>query len=133
MNWKQFLKSDWRKFYLFGILSLFFMQYTINGKFDFISFITFIIVIPLFIALISFFLPSQGLTDISESYKIVFKPQILATTVALFYLLVNFLLYIHDPNRSFYGIPTIFMLIPSYLISCLIVWIYDKIRKKNKK
>ena len=90
-----------------------------------------IVGLVIFIALISFSVSAESLIAPVDSYKIIFKPQVFATTVALFYFIVNFLLYLHDSSRLLFGTLTIFLLIPSYIMSCLIVWVYNKFRKRK--
>lgn len=105
MNWKQFLKPDWKKIILSIIL--------------------------LIIGLVTYFTPSLRIVSISISFPILIGnyiggPQIVSLlniakeTKSIFLLLLILIILL------------LVLLIYWYLISCLIVWIYEKIRGKKK-
>jgi len=125
MNWKQFLKPDKRKIVVFLILSAFiYLTYFMIRKLDlyqpqntYLAIIFGIIfLLPNFILtsilfLITFFYanamtPTEfGLFKISNTYKII--------------------------SSAFSIIGWILVIIYWYILSCLIVWIYDKFRKRK--
>ena len=94
MTFKQFLKPDWRKIVIFGVLFLLFslMSYVISGSFT--------DVLP-FIGFPSIFYRFGGMTMVGY-YR----------------------------SSEFYLFNLLFDIIFWYLLPCLIIWIYDKVKKK---
>ena len=94
MNWKKFLKPDWRKIVIFVILMII------------------PIPIPLYASCKCFPAPCNCPTELMF-YPIIIMILLGAISISsLLLLLVD--------------------MIVSYLLSCLIVWIYDKIKVKKK-
>jgi hypothetical protein len=90
MNWKEFLKPDWKK--IFSMIIIFILSYI--------------------------FIPSAFFT-----YDVV-------GDISCFLLVVGGKCKGIEVRQEFNGIYAFFTAIISYLLSCLIVWIYNKARKK---
>jgi phosphatidylserine synthase len=97
MNWKKFLKPDWRKIVIFVILFV-------------IGFITFLIS------------SSFGVRVIPDSATEVL--------IAIFLPTIFITQFLGSSNIGFILILT---MVYWYILSCLIVWIYDRFRKVKKK
>jgi hypothetical protein len=103
MNWKQFLKPNWRKSVLFiiiAILGSFFILYGMN------------------------FSGRLGLS-VFDLYSILF------VILNLFLLIIPILSPFFNIFAIFIGLILNFFY--WYFLACLIVWIYDKFRKPKKK
>jgi hypothetical protein len=105
MNWKEFLKPDWRKIALTIIIFLFFIGYWVYN---------------FFVGIFGwcepcnheYYLPWESGACGHCGY-----PDLLT------YILIEI----------YWPLAIIIALFISYLLSCLIVWIYDKFRKVKKK
>jgi len=106
MNWKQFLKPDWRKITIFVIIILpsiiveacvnnLLSCQLISASFGYVLVLFTLLVFPIFLLFKIIGIPYQA-----------FLPWVLVLIINLLY---------------------------EYILSCLIIWIYDKFRKKNKK
>ena len=112
MNWKKFLKPDWRKIVVFVIIFTLICLGFLN----------------------SYFCPHimGGPLIIEKNSRILYDSFCSSTN-----FLGAFVTYLYNLN-SFsniinLSISIIVSLIILYIISCLIVWIYDKFRKVKKK
>ena len=95
MNWKEFLKPDWRK-----LLTLFILEF----------FITFIIL------LFGYSIPTWVVYLAAPN---------------VFYLENTVSSALSTEALSFHGsLSDVIVLFYRYILSCFIVWIYDKVRKK---
>ena len=127
MKWKQFLKPDWRKIVIFIILSVFISLLGLN----FTSIFNLYQIENIFVAIIFsiiFLLPSFVLKSIqfiiSLYYANILSPLEFGTLKASGTLTNLFLIF------SIFG--WVLDIIYWYILSCLIVLIYDKFRKKKK-
>jgi hypothetical protein len=126
MNWKQFLKPDKRKIVifviLFGFIGTFIWPAFIWNKFLENKSIHFLIGdekdIPF---------QMMGPEDIPFSIGFPFMFYFLGFNWGQEISISNW------PRQIIYFHFLIFDILFNYLLSCLIVWIYDKFRKKNKK
>lgn len=128
MNWKQFLKLDWRKLFLFCLISIILLD--ISKGANILDLIAIVFAIPVVIVIGSYLIEG-GLLPLTnlKAFIVVFQ-----FIIVIFYAILTFLFYLRYWNENwFYGIPLIVLLIPSFIISWSLIWIYDKSRKKSKK
>lgn len=117
MNWKQFLKPDRRKIVLFVLLAILFI----------FSIMIYLSSIP------------PGALCTTEECKIERARQDLIDILFLlivspFLVLDEYLVgYIPEFSNALNLIAIILSFFYWYILSCFIVWIYDRFRKKNKK
>jgi hypothetical protein len=122
MNWKQFLKPDWRKILLFIILLLIFYSIKVEQEEQLRAMMG----IDVYAACCAKIMDQQGnlrggtlegcaSQEIIQKYKSCEGMKISMQNEELF------------SNVKFF----LFFGIISYLLSCLIVWIYDKFRKNK--
>ena len=124
MNVKQFIKPDWRKVVLFVVLSILIILFMpISKGYLFVD------CIPAF--------PCPGGGPIFTSLITEITNQV-TIGLSIFYENPHYSVEknLKDfASRHLFGIiiELIFAIIFSYILSCFIVWIYDKIRKGRKK
>lgn len=90
--------------------------------------ITIVFAIPAFIVIGGYMIEGGLLPSPTnrKAFVVVFQ-----TIIVIFYAILVFLFYLRYWNENwFYGIPLIVLLIPSFIISWSLVWIYDKLKKK---
>jgi hypothetical protein len=103
MNWKQFLKPDWRKIVIFIVLFILLTPFSIfnvnlsERGFPFSY---------------SYYLAPEDCRGINGNVRCIIEP------MQIF-------------NWGYFILDVFIWAIISYLLSCLIVWIYDKFRKRK--
>ena len=96
MNFKQFLKPDWRKIVVFIILLIFI-----------------VIIIPIFIN------SGFGVLYVNAGFPLVFYEKTIINPS------------LGTEKTNFLMLNLVIDIIVLYVLSCLIVWLYDKFRKKK--
>ncbi len=143
MTLKQFLKPDWRKivifvvFFIYGTFTIFMsesliycLQFYSEIFNDSPKFLT-----PLFIifredavlSIFTSFVDCEFILNVFDSTMLMlFYSEYVFIPLCFPYIISIFLYSLMIPS------PYVFCIIYWYLLSCLIVWIYDKVKKKKR-
>jgi hypothetical protein len=122
---KQFLKLDWRKIVIFVILSAFiYLTYFAIGKLDLYQPENTYLAI---IFDIIFLLPNFILTSILFLITLFYANTMTPTEFGLFKISNTYKII----SSAFSITGWILVIIYWYILSCLIVWVYEKVKKKK--
>ena len=113
MNFRVFLKPDWRKIVIFLVLLLFLFYFELNR--------------PIVKCIGGDICKKYCLLGIPEPLPPVTKTYVKDTSACCCYFKFDNLEFYNISPLLYWIIYTIFL----YLLSCLIVWIYDKFKKRK--
>jgi hypothetical protein len=139
MTLKQFLKSDWRKFSLFCFFSVLFLFFGIDTSLQkprnvlsVDSVVKSVIDTILIFSLGFIVVVIIGLASITAVIDLgFFKLSVLSLIFIPYCFIIFFLHYLRYWNyKLFDDFIVLYLLLPSFVISYLIVWIYDKKKKR---